>query len=99
MVTHWFCHGFGGSICEKCALKTCLLIGLQMWFDFGDGDDGCNDDDSSNNDSGTGGDGDDVSRVIVMVVVVRWGMTVVMKILMVGIGMMEMVVTEMWGWG
>lgn len=70
-----------------------------MWFDFGDGDDGCNDDDSSNNDSGTGGDGDDVSRVIVMVVVVRWGMTVVMKILMVGIGMMEMVVTEMWGWG
>lgn len=55
VVTHWFFHDLGGSVCEKCALKMFLLIVLQMWFAVGGGDDGYNDD------SGGRDDGDDVS--------------------------------------
>lgn len=63
-MTHWFCHDLGGSTCEKCAPKTCLMV-PQMWFDFGDGEDGCKDDgggngdDGGNNDNGNGDGGDD----------------------------------------
>lgn len=59
VVTHGFCHDFGDSVCEKCALKMFLLRVLQIWFAVGEGDDGCDDDGGGS--VGGGGDGDDVS--------------------------------------
>lgn len=54
VVTRWFCHDFGGSVCEKCASKVFLLIVLQMWFAAG----GCNEGGGSDGGDSENGDGD-----------------------------------------
>lgn len=55
---------------KKMCLKNVSSYSLQMWFGFGDGDDGCNED--------SGGDDDDRVMSVGMVV-----MTVVVRMMVV----------------
>lgn len=64
VVTHWRCHDFGDSVCEKCALKMFLLIVLQMWLAVGDGDADGNDDGGGDGGGSDGGVGDHVIMMI-----------------------------------